>query len=948
MNQVKRIPHSFFKSTKSLVAFSVSLAVCLFVGTTNSIAATNLTWVSGSGDFATAGNWNPAQSPAAEDNTFFTNDTSITLSFSSSTPPLDSNTFSNHAGVVTLNLGANTWTVTNNFYVGKGEATSTVYVASGTLSVGAVAGVNSGDLRIGDPATNAGYNCVGALFVTNGTVEVDTAAIVGANSNGVGKLVITGAGVIQPTGLSAGNLLTVGNQSSGSQLIVTNGGKIIGFGTITVGTSVATSNNTAIFSGPTTTASMNFLRVQGGSGGLIVSNGAKITMTGSLLFGSAASFNTGIVVGAGTEVIVDGSAQFALGSAGATNNFFLVHDGAFISANGTMAYGNNQQNITNGLQIGGTGLMSTGKFTVVRTASNNTNHHGNFMIVTNAFVSCNYLNPQGPEETLSILANGTIKLTNSISIGVPAGNSNSVSFGGSSGATGGSLIMINRGTLDNLQTADNVGGISMGGNFGYNTLVVSNSGKLLTSRGTLGAAIGFNTGVVVGVGSVWSNFNDSATELIVGTGAGGSNNVLIITDGGRLYNDGTLNIGNNPAAVSNTVRFGGAGAASVIINSGSVNIGATTTNYGNILTVTNATLTCGALNVGNSGTSNNLLEIKGGTITVTTSNMVVRPTNTVLFTAGTLNTVGMRFDTNANNSNAFLVGDGTSAAFYIMANGGSGFHNFGNGGLVVTNGASLSGNGTLVRNVTVHGTFSPGLSVGTIIASNNLTFGSTAVLNYELGTNQDTVAVFGDLTLGGTINVTDSGGFTATTYTLFTITNTLSGPAGTLSVGTLPGGFSATVSTSTLGQVRLVVTGGGGDPYTTWLGVYGLTPGGNGLGTADPDGDGMINTNEFLAGFNPINSAARLRVISVVRSGSDVNVTYLGANGDSSGSPGPKTNVLEFTTGTGTGSYSNNFASTGQTNILSGGTGVGTVTNMIDVGGAAGATRYYRVRVLTP
>jgi hypothetical protein len=60
--------------------------------------------------------------------------------------------------------------------------------------------------------------------------------------------------------------------------------------------------------------------------------------------------------------------------------------------------------------------------------------------------------------------------------------------------------------------------------------------------------------------------------------------------------------------------------------------------------------------------------------------------------------------------------------------------------------------------------------------------------------------------------------------------------------------------------------------------------------------------------------------------------------------------VLEFTTGTANGSYSsNNFTSTGVSNILSGGIGLGTLTNMVDSGGATNVpSRYYRVRVLVP
>jgi hypothetical protein len=120
---------------------------------------------------------------------------------------------------------------------------------------------------------------------------------------------------------------------------------------------------------------------------------------------------------------------------------------------------------------------------------------------------------------------------------------------------------------------------------------------------------------------------------------------------------------------------------------------------------------------------------------------------------------------------------------------------------------------------------------------------------------------------------------------------------------------------------------------------------------ADPLGKGITNTNQFLAGFNPTNSAAYPHVISIAKANTtNLVITYLGASGDSTYSPGfaSRTNVLEFTTGTANGSYSNNFVSTGQTNILSGGTGLGTVTSFIQTNGAAGAARYYRVRVLVP
>jgi len=136
-----------------------------------------------------------------------------------------------------------------------------------------------------------------------------------------------------------------------------------------------------------------------------------------------------------------------------------------------------------------------------------------------------------------------------------------------------------------------------------------------------------------------------------------------------------------------------------------------------------------------------------------------------------------------------------------------------------------------------------------------------------------------------------------------------------------------------------------------YFGGLGTTTNSQSCALCDPDGDGQSNLAEYIAGFNPTNAAAVLHIISIAATGNDIKVTYLGANGDNTWSPGvsSRTNVLEFTNGAGGGSASNNYASTGQTNILSGGTGLGVVTNMVDIGGATIVpARYYRVLVLPP
>jgi len=97
------------------------------------------------------------------------------------------------------------------------------------------------------------------------------------------------------------------------------------------------------------------------------------------------------------------------------------------------------------------------------------------------------------------------------------------------------------------------------------------------------------------------------------------------------------------------------------------------------------------------------------------------------------------------------------------------------------------------------------LGSGTLTVSNNLNLSlGSSVLNYYLGTNAATVAVTGNLTLGGTINVTDGGGFTNQTYSLLTYGQSLSGSLPTL--GTLPAGYNYALSTSTANQVNLLVT----------------------------------------------------------------------------------------------------------------------------------------------
>jgi chitinase len=164
-------------------------------------------------------------------------------------------------------------------------------------------------------------------------------------------------------------------------------------------------------------------------------------------------------------------------------------------------------------------------------------------------------------------------------------------------------------------------------------------------------------------------------------------------------------------------------------------------------------------------------------------------------------------------------------------------------------------------------------------------------------------------------------------------------------------------TTNDITTVTLQPTDSVGDGIPDWwrlqyFGGAGTNTNSVSCAQCDADGDGFDNQQKYLAGFNPTNSMAYLHVISIAETNTtDVNVTYLGANGDSTRTPAllSRTNVLEYTAGAADGSYTNNFTTTGVTNILSGGNGEGVVTNMADPGGATNTpSRFYRVRVMVP
>lgn len=142
------------------------------------------------------------------------------------------------------------------------------------------------------------------------------------------------------------------------------------------------------------------------------------------------------------------------------------------------------------------------------------------------------------------------------------------------------------------------------------------------------------------------------------------------------------------------------------------------------------------------------------------------------------------------------------------------------------------------------------------------TFESGATFAFELGdtTTSDRVAFSGlddsALTLNGNvINLASTGTITSGThtYTLMTFApDLLVAPA--LVLGPLPLGFSAASLNQEVGKIELTVTYT--PPYDTFIDPYSSITGADRLPTADPDGDGLVNQQEFAFGLAPDSGAS--------------------------------------------------------------------------------------------
>ncbi|MDB5048990.1 MAG: hypothetical protein JWO30_2061, partial [Fibrobacteres bacterium] len=495
---------------------------------------------------------------------------------------------------------------------------------------------------------------------------------------------------------------------------------------------------------------------------IVATGSGTVTKAGSgtLLLSGANTYTGATTVSAGTLKL--GSAT-ALGTTAAGTS---VTSGAVLDLNGTN-YSNAEALTLNGTGISSGGALINGNATGATYAG----------LVTLGSAS-------------SILGGtGTINLSNT---GTITGPTFALTLGGAQGGTIAGILGTTTGTL----AKQDAGTWTLNGTSTRTNVTTLTAGTLVVTT---------TTGL--GSGSVTAN---GATLQFLLNGAGNDGTIAIGNNfTNQSSNNPTIYVANNGSNTGNTVAFGTLGMGNSTLNVTGANgykvgFGAVTLTGGvtgtSIFNPTTADLTLASLT---STTTAHTAQLDGtSTGSAITGVIADNGAGTVTLTkagAGIWTLPGTNTYTGTTTANA-----GTLNVTGSLAAGSA---------VTVASGGTLAGTGTVSGTVAVSngGIVAPGnAGIGTLSTGAKV-LNASSVLNYTLSplsASTGKLAVTGNFTLDGTVNVTAGTAFTFGTYTLATYSGTLTN--NTLNVGTLPNGYFGTITAGS-GAVTLNIL-----DYTGW------------------------------------------------------------------------------------------------------------------------------------
>lgn len=526
------------------------------------------------------------------------------------------------------------------------------------------------------------------------------------------------------------------------------------------------------------------------------------------------------------------------------NAYTVVHNGS-ITLTGNTTIGNPVAStmILSGA-IGGTGNVTfTGASGTVILANNN-NYSGGTTISSGTLQIGN--GGTTGSITGNVTNNGTLRFN----------RSDDMNFGGVISGTGavvqsgdGNLTLSGANTYSGLTTVSSLCTLIVA----HNTALGTTAGGtvLEAGGGQYSTSLHLTNGVTITGETVTLNSNisgDARSAIEVGNGNTATWNGTVILAGNnrtQLYANGTMNINGPINGSCRHLLLRGYGTGN--INS-SINIGSTT-----LLKTDGSTW-----NINTTGNTWGNTQIAVGTLKLGVTNAM--PSATII-TMGQNDALSAAFDLNGKNQTISGLMDGGSTGgtkritnsgasastltinnssdftySYLIQNGSNPVNlvKSGNGtltlagtntytgtttvsggtlnvtgslaaGSAVTVTGTLAGNGTVAGTVNAsNGTIAPGNNGAGTLNTGTLILNGSSKLNFELGSTSDRIDVNGNLTLDGTLNVTNLAGFGAGNYVIMTYTGNLTND--TLDLGAVPGSYQYTISTATPNQVILQVT----------------------------------------------------------------------------------------------------------------------------------------------
>jgi T5SS/PEP-CTERM-associated repeat protein len=678
------------------------------------------------------------------------------------------------------------------------------------------------------------------LVLSNGARLLCSSAVVDGTSNAV---VVTGPSTLWDSGLSRAQLV-IGETGPSNRLVISQGGRVTAFDAYISG-----SSNQVLVTGPDSRWQVgNLLSVGeefGRSNSLLLTDGAQVTCFQAVLAGDGGLVT---ITGPGSAWCVTDLLSVG-GDSGGGNQLNLSAGAQLSSRAGYVggadtAFDPHGRNVDNAVHIAGAGSVWSNAAELV-------------------------VGSTGSRSRL-VVAEGGSAVSARLYVGYYSSSSDNVLW-----------------LTDSSSRCDVAGDVWVGYRGWRNHLVVTNGARLASAGGWIsGRNARGNAATVTGPDSAWQ----VTGSLVVGNG--GWTSQLEVRAGGQvscaaLFLDSPYEA--NPG-ISNAVVV--SGTNSVLAVAGTVTVGASS-SVNELRVEAGGSVQCGSLLVGSPNTIDNRVVLADGTLVVTnlagSGTLELRRAALVL-DQGRVCVDRLVADAQAKLTVAageLVIARATSLASTQAVEVGlagepvnlwlrPGTHTVA-GGLVVGSNAMLTAAGKLVGNLDHAGTLQIGPGTDTFTVGGDLRLHPTAVVVWELGgpergTEADFLRVSNTVSFDGLLQVELVGGFVPPSNAVITL----------MEYGAAESAFANAPHGSRISLLNSIVTAQvdygsralrllnfeNAAPATdqidpAWaLRYFGHRPLTEEEQRADPDGDGLTNLQEYLAGTDPLDPTSLLKIVA--------------------------------------------------------------------------------------